>query len=168
MAFFEQKVSIYNQLKRIYDNQGDIVEATWYHSKAMDHQERLLKEKYKKEGGNWLGEQGFDLITFRLNKYTNNHGESWRKALRFIFLISLGMYCLYYLSLYYKEAPSLQATDRFITNYFLFLDPTHKIDFLAGKKPLWWLPVFFDFLGRILTGYGIYQFITAFRRHGRR
>ena len=167
-AFFEQKVSIYNQLKRIYDNQGDIVEATWYHSKAMDNQERLLKERYKKDGGRWFGEQNFDLFTFRLNKLTNNHGESWRKALRFILLSSFAMCCLYYLSLHYRETPSLQATDRFVRNYFLFLDPTHKIEFLAGKKPLWWVPVFIDFLGRILMGYGIFQFIAAFRRHGRK
>jgi hypothetical protein len=168
IAYFEQKVSVYNQLKRIYDNQGDIVEATWYHSKAMDNQERLLKEKYKQDGGRWLGEQWFDLLTFRLNKYTNNHGESWRKALRFIFFISLGMYCFYYMSLHYKESPSLEATDRFVSNYFQFLDLTHKIDFHVDKKLLWWLPVLVDFSGRILIGYGIYQFIAAFRRHGRK
>jgi hypothetical protein len=166
--YFEQKVSIYNQLKKIYDNLGDIVEATWYHSKAMDNQERLLKTKYKQEKSKWFGEQWFDLMTFKLNKVSNNHGESWRLALRFILTASLIMYSLYYICIHYKESPSLQATDRFVSNYFLFLDLTHKVDFHVDKKLLWWLPVLIDFVARILIGYGIYQFIAAFRRHSRK
>lgn len=168
LAYHEQKVSIYNQLKRIYDNQGDIVEATWYHAKAMDNQERLLKEKYKQDEAQWFGEQWFDLMTFRLNKVSNNHGESWRNALRFICIITLVMYSLYYVSLHYTEPFSFKATDRFVKHYFIFLDPTHKFDFHVKDAQLWWLPVFIDFIGRILLAYGIFQFISAFRRHGRK
>ena len=53
--------------------------------------------------------------------------------------------------------------------YFTFLDPTHKIDFLKDKGvTLSGWSSLVDFLGRIVVGYGIYQFISAFRKHGKK
>jgi hypothetical protein len=167
IKYFEQKVSIYNQLKKIFENQGDIVEATWYHSKAMNNQASVLKIAYL-DSKKWISEQLFDLIRFWLNKITNNHGESWWRALKFILFISLTMYSLYYTSLHYQESFSVKATDRFFRNYIIFLDPTHKIDFHIPKVTLGVWQVLFDLLGRILIAYGIYQFIAAFRKHTRK
>lgn len=167
MNYYTQKVSIYNQLKKIFDNQGDLVESTWYHAKAMDYQEKLLKEDFKQRG-KLFNEQWFDVTRFWLNKVTNNHGESWRLALRFIFLVSFGLYSFYYFSIHYKEHPSFAALGRFLSNYILFLDPTHKIDFHVSKSEMGILPIFFDFAGRILIAFGIYQLIAAFRKHSRK
>lgn len=173
--YFSQKTSVYNQLKKIFENQGDGVEASWYHSKAMDNQERLLKIAYEERYNprwydlrKWFTEEKFNLLNFRLNKLSNNHGESWGKALWFIFLGSLIIFSIYYTALHYTEPFSFQATDRFFTAYFGFLDPTHKMDFYVKKEELWSVPVFFDLFGRIIIGYGIYQLIAAFRRHGRK
>lgn len=48
--------------------------------------------------------------------------------------------------------------------FWQFLIPTHKFDYLGVKQtdsPLFYV---FDFFGRIAVGYGIYQFIQAFRK----
>lgn len=172
---YEQKIVFYNQLKRIFENEGDIVESTWYHAKGMEVQEKLLKlkfdEKYNSQRSsmrNWFTDERFDLWAFRLNRLSNNHGESWRKALGFTVISSLTMYCCYYVSVNYQKSFSLKGTGDFLGNYFLFLDITHKPDFMSNKGELSFISKILDFLGRILIGYGIYQLISAFRRHGRK
>lgn len=170
-VFHEQKVSIYNQLKKIYDNQGDIVEASLYHSKAMRNQQRVLKlaqedntDKTRREGVN----EWFELKAFQLNNFSNNHGESWSSALCFIFIVSIAFYSIYYICLFHNRSFSTSGIGDFIADYFSFLDPLHKIDFLVEKKEVTPAAKIVDFIGRLMVGYGIYQFIAAFRRHGRK
>lgn len=174
---FEQKVAIYNQLKRIFDNQGDIVEAAQYHARAMDSQRNLLQLVYREKHqpkwysvNKWFTDEGFDLFNFRLNRLSNNHGESWRRAVGFIICISLFFYTCYYISLnYYKPFMLTWATfGHFIGNYFAFFDLTHKMDFMADKSELNATAKFLDFVGRIAIGYSVYQLIVSFRRHGRK
>lgn len=170
--YFEQKVSIYNQLKRIFENQGDIVEGTWYHSKAMANQQRLLslyyKERMGKLPGKWWSEEAFDLLNFQLNKMSNNHGESWRRALCFSFYVLFPVYTLYFISINWGTPFAWSGADDFVGNFFSFLDFTHKIDFMVDKERLNGFAKFLDFFGRVATGYCIFQFIAAFRRHGKK
>jgi hypothetical protein len=42
------------------------------------------------------------------------------------------------------------------------------MDFMADKAELNAMAKFLDFIGRIAIGYGVYQLIVAFRRHGRK
>lgn len=173
---FEQKTSAYNQLKKIFENQGDIVEATWYHSKAMENQKQLLMLRYKQKYNprwrtpfNWFTKDGFDLFNFFLNRVSNNHGENWARALVFTLGISLLIYSGYFISVNYHKDLSWKGTGDFIGYYFSFLDLTHRIDFMVKETTrLNGLSRFLDFLGRVVIGYCIYQFIAAFRRHGRR
>jgi hypothetical protein len=169
---YEQKTSIYNQFKKIYENQGDVVEASWYHAKAMENQQALLQLIYRAEPRPWykkiLGEKGFDLFGFRLNRFSNNHGESWRRAIRFVLLGSGIMYSLYYLSVHYREPFGFGATGRFFGDYFSFLDITHRIDFHVPKEQLNGWSKFLDYFGKLVIGYGLYQLIAAFRRHGKK
>jgi len=170
--WYEQKVSIYNQFKKIFENQGDVVEASWYHAKAMDNQQALLQLTYKEQTVPWYkkvaSEKAFNLLGFWLNKISNNHSESWRVALRFVLLISAIMYSLYYISIHWQEPFGFAKTGRFFGDYFGFLDITHRIDFHVPKEQLTPWSKFFDFFGRILIGYGFFQFIAAFRRHGKK
>lgn len=166
--FYRQKVSIYNQLKRIFENQGDIVETTWYHAKAMENQEKLLQLNYGGVPRKWYSEPGFDLLSFRLNKISNNHGESWRRALIFLLVTSFVMYLAYYGSINYYRPFSWSGTGVLMGDYFSFLDITHKSDFLVPRERQTAISKFLDFFGRVIIGYGIYQFIAAFRRHGRK
>jgi hypothetical protein len=130
-------------------------------------QEYLTLTKEQKKKG-WFSEEGFDLFNFKLNKWSNNHGESWRRALWFVLLTSFIIYCLYYLSLYYSEPFSFKATGRFIGNFFSFLNITRKDDFMGSGEYSSGMALFLSLLGRIVTGFGIYQLIAAFRRHGRK
>lgn len=170
--WYEQKVSIYNQFKKIYENQGDVVEASWYHAKAMDNQQSLLRLTYQQKVAPWhkkiFSEERFNLFGFWLNKISNNHSESWRVALRFILIISVVMYSLYYISIHCHEPLGFTKTGRFFGDYFGFLDITHRIDFHVPKEQLSPWSKLFDFFGRILIGYGFFQFIAAFRRHGKK
>jgi hypothetical protein len=169
---FEQKTAIYNQFKKIYENQGDVVEASWYHAKAMENQQALLQIAYKEAPGGKIkklfGEKGFDLFGFWLNRVSNNHGESWRRAIRFVLLGSGIIYSLYYLSIHYHEPFGFGATGRFIGDYFSFLDITHRIDFHVPKEQLSGWSKFLDYFGKLVIGYGLYQLIAAFRRHGKK
>ncbi|MRG49025.1 hypothetical protein GFS24_28205 [Chitinophaga sp. SYP-B3965] len=171
-VYFEQKISIYNQLKRIFENQGDIVEGTWYHAKAMANQQRLLSLYYDERPGKlprkWWSEEAFDLFNFWLNKKSNNHGESWRRALCFSFYVLFSIYILYFISANWGRPFEWSGTGDFIGNFFSFLDITHKIDFMVDKEKLNGFAKFLDFFGRIATGYCIFQFIAAFRRHGKK
>ncbi len=173
--YYEQKISFYNQLRKLFDSQGDVIEASWYQSKAMDSQQKLLQFNFRLTQKSkwfsihkWFSEEGFDLLTFHLNKVSNNHGESWRKALFFILFASLLLYSAYYASIFHSNRFSLFGTGQFLGDYFTFLDITHKADFLVGKTQLTPLSKLIDFVSRLITGYGIFQFVTAFRRHARK
>lgn len=170
--YFDQKISIYNQLKKIFENQGDIVESTWYHSKAMANQERLLSLLYYDKRGRlfdkWWSEEAFDLLNFRLNKLSNNHGESWRRALCFSLYLLFSVYALYFISINSGKPFSRSGINDFIGSFFSFLDFTHKIDFMVEKEELNGWAKFLDFFGRVTVLYCTYQFVTAFRRHGKR
>lgn len=170
--YHKQKISIYNQLKKIFENQGDIVESTWHHSKAMAHEERLLALQYADKPDRrlrkWWSEEAFDLFNFRLNKWSNNHGESWRRALCFSFYVLFPVYMLFFISVNYRKPLSLHGAADFIGGFFSFLDITHKSDFLSGNDKPPAISRVIDFFGRVMTGYCIYQFVAAFRKHGKK
>ncbi|WP_343304408.1 hypothetical protein AAHN97_22775 [Chitinophaga niabensis] len=169
--YFEQKISVYNQLKRIFSNQGDVVTSTWYHSKAMANQERLLSLRDAGRTGTpfskWWNEDFFNLLNFRLNKMSNNHGESWKRALGFSFFVLFSIYTLYFISINADRPFSWSGLDFFVGNFFSFINISHKMDFIADEEKLNSIAMFLDFFGRVATGYCIYQFVSAFRRHGR-
>ncbi|GAB2599780.1 hypothetical protein [Spirosoma areae] len=166
----EQNVFFYNQIRKIFEGQGDIYWATYFQAKTASYQEEVLKlrrlgERRKQIPEPYFNTTFWDLLTLKLNRWSNLHGESWGRALAFILVAPLPVYVLF-----------LWAGGRLFLNtgidwnlagaYFTFLDPTHKIDFLKVKLTGWSSLV--DFLGRIIAGYGIYQFISAFRRHSRK
>jgi len=49
--------------------------------------------------------------------------------------------------------------------YFSFLDLTHKKDFLVPKTELNGWSVTMDFLNKVVVGFFIFQFISAFRKY---
>jgi hypothetical protein len=173
---FEQKNSFYDQLKKISEQKGDVHAAGRFHSYAIYYQQKMMKWELDH---NFLfdSESRRPLIRkisqrlkywgFRLNKYSNNHGSSWVHALRATVIISGLIYLGYYTSVNYHKELSMAGADDFIGNYFTFFNPAHSLDFMASKSELNAFAKFFDFAGRILIGYCIYQFVVAFRRHGR-
>lgn len=172
----EQKISFYDQFKKISEQKGDVNAASLFHSFGLYYQQKLLKWRLKNdlmlehlEGSRDAIKlaQHFKYWGFRLNKYTNNHGISWVRALRATVIVSGLIYIAYFTSINYHKEFSLSGADTFIGNYFSFFNPAHSTDFMTPKENLNAFAKFFDFLGRIMIGYCIFQFIVAYRRHGK-
>ena len=104
-----------------------------------------------------------------LNKISNDHGDSYGRA--FLFIVVIGWVWFY---------SSLIASDQFyftldytkwcfgdgLILFLEFLNPIHKWDFIEKDfiQPNVWFYLF-DFFGKISIGYGIYQFVQAFRKY---
>lgn len=107
-------------------------------------------------------------LNLLLNKYSNDYGNSYGKA--FLFVLFFG-WLFFYLSLLSTNTYSFSLNyDNWVINdnvkYFIeFLNPLHKSDYL--EKEIISTPDFYiiDFVGKIIVGYGIYQFIQAFRKY---
>jgi len=165
----EQQAAIHNQFKKIYEGQGDLVAGTLHHSLAMHYQKRLLKDEMKTERSckrRWG--MRLEYLGYKLNQVSNKFGEDWRVALVFVLAVSMLLYIGYYTSVHYRDEWSLSACGDFFKYYFQFLDLTHKYDFMTDKDAITAISVMIDFLGRVFIGYGIFQFIAAFRKHGKK
>lgn len=183
--YYIQKVGAYNQFKKIFDSQGDNFQSTYFQAKAAENQSLLLSEQKKEEISQkqettkiWLQRQwfsfhysyfshnAFERLTFRLNECSNKHGESWVQALKFIFFVSLLFFILYCLSSDEYELTNnfnWRSFDKIFKDYILFLNPTEKI-----KSDLNGSSTFIVFVSKIFIGYGIFQLIAAFRKHGKK
>lgn len=153
---------------------------------------RIIKQAYSKNGNEidsieyrkrehftLFSETWRDLANFRkisssiqnifilfLNLVSNYFGVSWITG--FIFITVVGS--LFFL-LSITEIPEYHFTTNPLNwdfeyfKYFLeFLNPTHKFEYIQEENLTTKFYVF-DFLGRIFVGYGIYQFVQAFRKY---
>lgn len=166
LAWEEQKVLVYNQLKKIFDGQGDIYWATTFQAKTAEHQEKVLELRKATDRSSSLSING-DLCTFRLNRISNSHGQSWSRALLFTLEAGVIFYILFLLSIGRIFLPT--PIDWVLAGqYFQFLDPTHKIDTFVKNDGLNLGSYAADYIGRVFIGYGIFQFISAFRKHSKK
>jgi uncharacterized protein YjbI with pentapeptide repeats len=117
---------------------------------------------------NWFRFNNFmDSITLYLNFISNRHGSSWSAALGFIivggglfFLLSLCQLERYYFTLCLSES----SFSIFFEFFPQFIIPTHKFGYLGSIKSDEASFFVFDFVGRLIVGYGLYQFVVAFRK----
>ncbi len=178
LAWHEQKVSAYSQLKKVFDSQGDIFWSSHFQSKTGKHQSKVLEQRLQQEANqtkslndkikNLFSTNRFDWISFQLNHYSNLHGENWGRALAFTLFLPAFLYILYLIIVGRIFLFHNPINLNLIGYYFSFLDPTHKTDFLEDSKDLNGWARFIDFLSRIVVSYGIYQLIVAFRKHGKK
>ncbi len=151
---FNQLVLAYNQLKKVAENNGDIVKSSLMHSRALENQEKVLFKTKGKE---------YDKFVFWLNGISNNHGENWFGSVRFIVIGT--MFLFFFFALFeHKEAVWCKFPQLFFRDYIQFIDPLAKPDI----EKLNWKSSILLFFNKIYVGYGIYQLITAFRRHGKK
>lgn len=108
-----------------------------------------------------------DRIILRVNSWSNNHGLSIRLPFLWLLVFSIILYILYLLTIS-RIFNSNEIDLNLIGYYFSFIDITHRSDFLVEKGELngWSLAV--DYLGKIVVGFFIYQFIAAFRKYGKK
>lgn len=167
---YEQQRLGYGQLKKICELKGDLFEAVQYHALQMDALYKSLNWKH----------HTFEKLTLWLNSTSNQHGRSWKQALLFTTVTSVFLFTGYCCSLVFYDGDIASQLSRYgdaqffniISHIFEFILPLHKsgfmekaIDGLSLKEN--WISRIFDFSGRIFIAYGIYQLISAFRKHGK-
>jgi hypothetical protein len=174
-----QKALFYNQLKKVFEAQGDIYNSTISQAKWAIHQEKYLKLKRKEENSittkrfslnklkSLFNENSQDIYTLWLNKISNNHGESWLRALGWLFAFSFIFYILYLWSI--GRCFTNSTIDFNLIGYFFeFLNPLHKFDFIPDTPRLGGLSTFLDFASKLFAAFFIYKFLSAFRKHGKK
>ncbi|MFH0736936.1 MAG: hypothetical protein V1773_00520 [bacterium] len=115
----------------------------------------------------YFNEESQDIYALSLNKLLNNHGENWLKALFWIFFPSIMFYVLYLWSL--ERCFNNNEFDiNLVGYYFEFLNPIHKNNYIDDSVKAGGLTVFIDFFAKLVVGFCIYKFLTAFKKHGRK
>lgn len=157
------------QFKKIYENQGDTVRALEMRAQEMEVYRQLLRENKEIKNRNT---ERFNLY---LNKYSNNYGTDWLRAVIVTLSITLCFYIAYCSSrsIYPANPFNKENIWMFITvspYYFEFLNPVHKTDFFIHIKdgepnPL---ALLIDYFSRIVVAYLVYQTIQAFRKFGKK
>lgn len=132
----------YRQLKMAMEKQGNLSAALKYKAKEMH---------YLRRENSW----SWDKILLYLNFFSNNHGLSWARALLFTMSITIILYFCYERT-YTTPNYSLDSFFKYASSFPLYKNQTEE----ASK----WATYLIIMLSRILIGYGIYQFIAAFRK----
>jgi hypothetical protein len=82
----EQKRLALSQIKKIYENRGDLIEASNYQAEELRVYSGIAPKRAER-------------INLWLNNATNNHGQSWWKPLRILLMGSAIFFCIYCLLL---------------------------------------------------------------------
>ncbi|MCH8491077.1 MAG: hypothetical protein LAT81_14265 [Oceanicaulis sp.] len=157
-----EKIETFRVLKKNMLLQGNRIEYNNLYAKELNlylkhlRQQIWIKKSFSKAG---------DLIILGFNYLSNKNGLSPGRAIWFTLITSSFFFCIQAMSTKYFSC-SCQIVEEFdvlFKLYIQFLIPTHKIDFLDcyGANRYTYL---FNFIGRSLVAYGIYQFIQAFRK----
>lgn len=154
-----------SQLKKLHEQQGDMVAANEYFANEMNaYYESLCWRR-----------NFWEKSPLFLNKYSSNHGQSWSIGLLTTIAISTFFYVAFVVSIGYQTAdprePEAMKSFFKLASYFPdFINPLHKLDTfdeLQTKPTFSPATRFIDAIGRIVMAYFVYQLIQAFRKHGR-
>jgi hypothetical protein len=148
----EKQQDTYRTLKNVASNNNDQPQAIKFYAKEMENAYQL------EQWSNFSNK-----FTLWFNKWTNSFGLNWIKStLILLFVIAPFFYFLLLLSLdCYCQDKNIFA------KFFEFLNPTHKIGFVAENG--WGVATYFiDIFFRIIEGLMIYQIIQAFRKYTRK
>lgn len=167
----ENKRETFRILKQTLVDQDNISESIYF--KGLE-KETLRKELQSKSSGKrWVIlsrkelDRKLEQFNLWLSKYSNDHGNSYGRAIVFMLASS---WIFFYFSLLAsgKYYPSLCIPDWDFSSgsklFLLFLYPAHSFDYISSDVSSGWFYLW-DYFGRITVGYGIYQFIKAFRKY---
>lgn len=161
----------YAQLRKIHESVGDTIKANMYQAEELNAHYLSLRW--------WKREHLSEKFNLWLNGATNYYGQNYVKAFCVTIIWSSIFYTFYCLLLGFRlDLSSPSSWNIFweiFLNFFEFLNPIHKADYIADallglEKPKdipssargW------EVISRILNGYFIYQFVQAFRKYGKR
>ncbi|MBK8482783.1 MAG: hypothetical protein IPL31_00105 [Saprospiraceae bacterium] len=109
----------------------------------------------------------WDKVILWINRNSNNHGLSIKNPLYSFLISSLVLYTCYLYSLQ-RIFNNGNLDLSLIGYYFSFIDITHRADFLVNKDEFNLFSLAIDFANKLITGFFIYQFISAFRKFGKK
>lgn len=174
----KNKRETFRILKHTLESQNDIAESLNFKvaekkalSKELWAKQFHTEEKNKiKRLWKWVKfkiAKSMDIFTLYMNQCSNYYGTSIWCA--FWFTASVGGF-FYYLSainsgIYTFDCSLNMSTfESGFSHFIQFLLPTHSFNYMGDLKneSVWYYV--FDFAGRLFVGYGIYQFIQAFRK----
>lgn len=160
-TYHRDQYEIFLSLKNALESNGNFYEA----QKLQAVSNEALKKV--KDVSRW------DKVILGINGFSNNHGLSIVRPFCLFFGSTILLYVLYLWTLG-RMFNNHGFDASMIGYYFSFVDPTHRIDFLEDVKksnPGTWAvsgTLTLDFLGKLISGFFIYQFVAAFRKYGKK
>lgn len=160
----KNKRETFRILKNYYQKENNHIDYLPYARLEVNTLTQQLKKKVQK--GKLSIRPIQDYIILGLNSLSNNHGKSYFRGILFTMLSG---WLFFYFSLMATETYSFgcdnlwESFEGSVKYYFSFLTPTHKTNHMDELSPKNWFYVW-DFLGRAVIAYGIYQTIQAFRK----
>lgn len=172
----------YNQLYLAMKKLGLGNEENKYFSLYLEHHRRkklkelkITKKLYPSNNLIYLLKYVFENdwqtpFSLWLNKMSSNYGINWARSLSLILVIGFVLFFIYSVSVPGVELNlrhlNLKNFNYYLRYYFEFILPIHRFDFMISNPNA--AMVIIDMIGRIFIGYLVYQFISAFRRFGKK
>lgn len=153
--YYKNQYEIFLQLKIILESTGNFYEAQKLQAISNDALKKI------KTISKW------DKAILWINSESNNHGLSIKRPLYYFLFFSISFYILYLKSL--GKIFNCNGIDYSLFGYyFSFIDLTHRIDFLVDKEKFNFYSLTIDFISKLISGFLIYQFVSAFRKCGKK
>lgn len=153
-----------SQLKKLHEQQGDILASNEYFANEMNAYYGSLS---------WW-KNFFEKLPLAMNGISSNHGQSWIRAFGLTLLVTLVSFSLFVHSMGYELArvtPETLTVFKRLSGFVLeYLNPLHKLESFEKINPNKEFSTssrLIDGTSRILISYCVYQLIQAFRKHGR-
>lgn len=168
------------------NNNKDVHSSVWcaLKNQALQNNDRIIALNYRKNEmeaySKEIRKSGTfqDKVVLYLNSWSNAHGLRWDRGI--LFTLST---CLFFFSFYYWAANNFNIIFNFRNLIFLYKDFWNEaVQFLWLPSGIGTLPTYMEtelngfslfilvftfLLGKIFIGYGIFQTISAFRKHGK-
>ncbi|MBK9632888.1 MAG: hypothetical protein IPO62_17840 [Saprospiraceae bacterium] len=152
--YYKNQYELFLQLKMSLEASGNFYESQKLKAISNDALKKI------KQISNW------DKAILLINSKSNHHGLSIKRPLLYFFGFSISFYILYLLSL--GRIFNYNDIDYTLLGYyFSFIDLTHRPDFLVTKEEFNFFSLTLDFVNKIIIGFFIYQFFSAFRKYGK-
>lgn len=161
-----QKKLGYSQIKKVYENRGDKVESNRFFAKEMDSYFKSLHWFYN----------FWEWFNLWLSKISTVYGQSWQRGLASTLVVSIILFSSYCvcLGIYpYFIIEGIPISFGKVSSFYLeFINPIHKADYIAEQLLGQGVEVnssarWVEGISRIFIAYFLYQFIQAFRKHGK-
>lgn len=150
--YFKDQYETFLQLRQSLENSGNYYEAQKLGAISKESLRKISSLKF------------WDRLILCVSKKSNDHGLSITRPFLGTFVSSSFFYVLYLCSIG-RIFTDGEFDLTLVGYYFSFLDLTHGKDFLVSKDEFSFCTLTIDFLNKIVVGFFIFQFISAFRKY---